>query len=384
MDTEVLIVGGGIAGLTAAWRLGQSGIAYRLVEARPRLGGRIHSVPGHGGDLDLGPSWIWPGQPHVAGLLTCFGLSHFPQQSRGDIVHQRETGDAMRFGGESPTASAYRIRGGSSALTDAIAGALPAEAVFPAHRCHRLTRTESGIHVRLTTPEGELEWIVGTVALALPPRLAAKLDYEPALPAPLLEELVRMPTWMAAHAKIVAIYDRPFWREQGLSGTAMSRTGPLVEIHDASAAEGGPFALFGFVGHSAAARQEIGKQALLDRSGAQLVELFGPHAADPLELVLQDWSEEPLTADDRDRQPLGGHPHYGLVERPQGPWAGRLFFISTETARENGGLIEGAVAQAMRFAEDHAQGAKLREPSANAVRPAMSGRADPLASRRSD
>ena len=73
-------------------------------------------------------------------------------------------------------------------------------------------------------------------------------------------------------------------------------------------------------------------------------------------MVLQDWSEEPLTADDRDRQPLGGHPRYGLVERPEGPWANRLFFISTETARENGGLIEGAIARAMGFAEDYAQG----------------------------
>lgn len=257
-------------------------------------------------------------------------------------------------------ANAYRITGGTRALTDAIAGALPPEAIFLGHQCRRLTQSDSGIHVRLTTPEGEMEWVVGTVALALPPRLAAKLDYGPALHAPLLEELHRLPTWMAAHAKIVAIYDRPFWREQGLSGTAMSRKGPLVEIHDASPDaspdNGGPFALFGFVGYSAAARQEIGRQVLLDRSGAQLVELFGPDAAEPLETVLQDWSEDPLTADERDRQPLGGHPHYGLVEEPEGPWRGRLHFISTETARENGGLIEGAIAKAMGFTEDYARG----------------------------
>lgn len=371
MDTDVLIVGGGIAGLTAAWRLEQLGIAYRLVEARHRLGGRIHSVAGHGGApgaLDLGPSWIWPGQPLVAGLLAEFGLTHFPQQSRGDIVHQREIGVATRYGGGSPMANAHRIAGGSRALTDAIAHALPVEGIFLGHKCQRISRAGSGIRVAMTRPEGEAEWSAKVVAMALPPRLAAAIDYVPALPLPLLNDLRALPTWMAAHAKILAIYDRPFWREQGLSGTAMSGKGPLVEIHDASPDEGGPFALFGFVGYSAAARQEIGAPALLDRSAAQLIELFGPDAAEPLEMVLQDWSTETLTADERDWRPLAGHPRYGLEERPDGPWAGRLHFISAETSDENGGLIEGAIARATRFAEDCTQ-ARAADPGAGGESP---------------
>ncbi len=38
---------------------------------------------------------------------------------------------------------------------------------------------------------------------------------------------------MAGHAKVVALYERPFWREQGLSGDAISHCGTLAEIHDA-------------------------------------------------------------------------------------------------------------------------------------------------------
>lgn len=350
MDTDVLIVGGGIAGLTAAWRLEQLGVAYRLVEARPRLGGRIHSVTGHGGELDLGPSWIWPGQPLVAGLLDSFDLSHFRQQSHGSIVHQRETGETTRHPVISPMAGAYRIKGGTRALTDALAGALRAKSIFVDHQCRQLTRTDSAIHVWLTTSDGAVEWSAKTVALALPPRLAARMDFAPALPGSLLDELRALPTWMAAHAKVLAVFDRPFWREQGLSGTAMSGKGPLVEIHDASPEEGGPFALFGFVGYPAAARQTLGAGALLDRARAQLIELFGEEAAKPSEMILQDWSEEPWTADERDRTPLRGHPRYGLDEGPDGPWTDRLHFISTETAEENGGLIEGAIARALSFA----------------------------------
>ncbi|KFA90172.1 hypothetical protein Q664_29805 [Archangium violaceum Cb vi76] len=51
-------------------------------------------------------------------------------------------------------------------------------------------------------------------------------------------------TWMAPHAKYVAVFDEPFWRRLGLSGEARSRVGPLAEVHDASDC-GGEAALFG-------------------------------------------------------------------------------------------------------------------------------------------
>lgn len=369
LKTRVLIVGGGIAGLTAAWRLEQAGIEYRLIEARQRLGGRIQSVEGHGA-LDLGPSWIWPGQPLVAGLLAEFGLAHFSQQSAVDMLHQDQTGRVRRYRSVSPMANAYRIGGGTSALTDAIAKALPEEKINLGHRCRSLRLDGADVCVGLTTPDGDAEWNAETVALALPPRLAANLDFAPALSAALLDGLRDLPTWMAAHAKIVAVYDRPFWRDRGLSGTAMSAKGPMVEIHDASAEDGGPYALFGFVGYPAEARREIGEEALLGLAREQLVAMFGEEAGSPLEVVLQDWSTDPWTAGERDREPLRGHPRYGLDAMPDSPWAGRLHFISTETAHENGGLIEGAIARGTAFARAYVDGDITGSPDAGSGREA--------------
>ncbi|SMX42311.1 hypothetical protein [Octadecabacter ascidiaceicola] len=57
-----------------------------------------------------------------------------------------------------------------------------------------------------------------------------------------------IPTWMAGQAKAVAIYNAPFWREDALSGDAMSRHVPTVEIHDESPSKGEPYALFRFIG----------------------------------------------------------------------------------------------------------------------------------------
>ncbi|EDT04545.1 hypothetical protein BamIOP4010DRAFT_1927 [Burkholderia ambifaria IOP40-10] len=61
---------------------------------------------------------------------------------------------------------------------------------------------------------------------------------------------------MAPHAKYIAIYDTPFWRDQGLSGEARSARGPFGEIHDASM-PGGCAALFGFFGVPAQVRQNV-------------------------------------------------------------------------------------------------------------------------------
>jgi len=157
-----------------------------------------------------------------------------------------------------------------------------------------------------------------------------------------------VPTWMAGQAKAVAVYETPFWREAGLSGDAMSRRGPLVEIHDASPAQGGPYALFGFVGVPADARTDA--EALRVAVIAQMGRLFGPRATRPVELLLKDWAADPHTATAEDRAPMYAHPVYGLPPALNGLWDDTLIFGGTEVAPEFGGYIEGAFAAAEEVA----------------------------------
>jgi monoamine oxidase len=175
------------------------------------------------------------------------------------------------------------------------------------------------------------------------------LTYDPPLPETVKQSLAAVPTWMAGHAKFVAVYDRPFWREKVLSGDAMSRHGPLAEIHDASGADGSPAALFGFLGvpasHRRARAGELETMAL-----EQLARIFGPEARDPLQTALQDWACDPLTATEADQTPPAGHPAYGQPRRLEGFAEGRLHFAATETAPEMGGLMEGALASAEHVA----------------------------------
>src|SRR3546814_4770509 len=99
MRHPVVIIGGGLAGLTAARRLHRAGIDFQLLEARSRLGGRILSAGAAGeaaaDGFDLGPSWFWPAmQPRMAVLIEELGLRNFPQHSDGDAVFQRTPREA--------------------------------------------------------------------------------------------------------------------------------------------------------------------------------------------------------------------------------------------------------------------------------------------------
>ena len=347
MQTEMLIIGGGLSGLSLASELQGRGEDYLLVEGRDRLGGRIVSAASSAdatasGRYDLGPSWIWPGQPRIANLAKRFGLTAYPQHSRGTLVLEEADGQVRRDLNYATMAGAYRIDGGIAAVTENLANTLPPERLLLSHRVVKITRQAAGYRVNLDTPAGSRKISAKRVVLALPPRLAAeKIRFEPPLPANASQTLAAIPTWMAGHAKVVVVYGNPFWREQGLSGDGISRRGPLMEIHDATLAESGVGALFGFVG---LAPGSIGRKeaALRESVVEQLVRMYGAQAANPQEVMIKDWAEDGFTATTADLA-AGQHPHYGMPPAVTALADHGLLFASTEMSRDYGGLIEGAL-----------------------------------------
>lgn len=330
--TETLIVGGGLAGLTAARVLHQSGHDVAILEARNRLGGRALTRDG----VDLGPAWIWPRmQPRVMALLQALGLETLAQWETGDVLF--ETADGVQRGAfPARYGDAARVRGGMGAVVDALAADLPDGAIHLGEVVSRMNLSDGlQVHGR----DGSV-WTPGRVIVAVPPPLVAQWSMTPEWAHTRWAEMTRWPTWMAAHAKVVASYSQPFWRTAGLSGSAVSHVGPLVEIVDQSDPMLGVSALFGFVSWPAARRRD--QTAMRDAVLAQLARLFGPEAAAPDALHIMDWAAEPFTATDADRLPPQGHPPYGhpVVSEPLGD---RVFFAGAELSQRNGGLVEGAV-----------------------------------------
>ena len=352
MALDVVIIGAGLSGLTAAAILGQTGADVLVIEAEPQIGGRIraHSDPEPGKYLaDLGPTWVWPKyQPVVAKWTEKLGLRTFEQFNDGDAVILGYGPEPLRqpLPGQD---GMVRIVGGPTAFITALSVKTVASNI-------RTSTPVSGIHedgpARVSVHLGSGE-VVSTerVLISVPLRVAAANLEMPWAPLELLDAMRRTPTWMSSHAKAVALYDRAFWRDAGLSGRIASRTGPLVETHDHSGVDGTPAAIFGFVGwppdirHQDPARL---RQAILK----QLAECFGPPAAHPNELVVQDWATNRNIVTDLDLSQSATHPGVGPDVLRQAHLGGRVRFAVSEVSEISPGLIEGALAAGEQAAMD--------------------------------
>ncbi|MBB6097351.1 monoamine oxidase [Deinobacterium chartae] len=83
MDADVLVIGAGLAGLTAARELTRSGYRVRVLEARGRVGGRTLTLEVGGERVDFGAQWVGPSQTEVLALAAELGLPTFAQYAQG-------------------------------------------------------------------------------------------------------------------------------------------------------------------------------------------------------------------------------------------------------------------------------------------------------------
>ncbi|MDE4147138.1 FAD-dependent oxidoreductase [Phaeobacter gallaeciensis] len=356
-NTKVAILGAGLAGLNAARLLHRAGIDFILLEAGGRPGGRILSVDAAGAPaadgFDLGPSWFWPDrQRAIAGLVRELGLESFPQNAQGYVVFERMSREAPhRLSGLRDDQQSQRLAGGSAALVDALVKALPTDRLRYGAKVVAMTLTAGGVELSVRTGDVVKETLTAEqVIVALPPRLlAATIPLDPAPYDSVLHLWNSTPTWMAPHAKVFALYDRPFWREAGFSGTAQSLVGPMAEIHDATTCSG-QAALFGFVGVGAGQRAAMGEEALKAACIQQFARIFGDDAANPRATLLKDWASDSLTATPADAAPTA-HAAGQAREWIAGPWQARLAFAGSETSAIEAGFLSGAVEASVEAAK---------------------------------
>ena len=350
-DVDAAIIGAGISGLVAAARLAAGGLRVGVLEARDRVGGRTLTRSGgvSGGFFDLGASWLWRTQPELIALADQLGIEVFTQHETGDALYDNAVQLPPRAFAAPPMGS-LRLLGGCQQLSERLAQRLPAGAVHLGHRVEAIQVTGDAVHVHAVTGAQMFTMTARSVVIAMPPRLAARLEFAPALPPGLLDVMRATPTWMARTLKVMIGFERPFWREDGLSGFALSHVGPLRELHDAEAGPNGPVALLGMALAEAPALRLLDAGERRAAILTQLTRMLGPQADAPSFLIEHDWALDPFTAAgaaDADGDPASayGNPCFG---RPF--LDGRVVFAGAETSREGAGQMHGALLSGLRAA----------------------------------
>lgn len=187
------------------------------------------------------------------------------------------------------------------------------------------------------------------VIMATPPALAAQVHYAVPLPSKRLGLLQRMP--MGAVIKIHIAYATPFWRRRGLSGMATANDRAFNVVFDQSPEDERIGMLVGFMdGAHAVQMSALGADGRRDQVVRDLVQYFGPDAAEPLGYIDQDWTQE--------RWSLGGY----VAHLPPGVMTsyggglrepcGHIHWAGTETATEWAGYFDGALQSGIRSARE--------------------------------
>jgi monoamine oxidase len=346
MTKPLVIIGGGLAGLYAGYLLQQRDIEFKILEASSRLGGRIFSEP-HSSQadnklgLDMGPAWFWPHQTEMMALMHTLQVDYFQQYTKGEALFEADAQSPIeRF---MPSfLESFRVVGGMQRLIEKLVSDLPDDAIELNCAVGRIETIEGIWHISSelqNTPNIDAERLI----IATPPRVIVDILEMPELLQPLKSLLARVPTWMAAQSKFVASYKHAFWREQGLSGQAFSRQGPMVEIHDSSADKNDGFALFGFIGIPISQRREISHEELKQLCLTQLAKIFGDQALDVEQAYLTDWASNKYIASDADLIEQPGHPSIDLIPWRQALIERGIYFAASEVAVRDAGYLQGAL-----------------------------------------
>jgi monoamine oxidase len=237
-----------------------------------------------------------------------------------------------------------RFVGGSQRISQKLAEEL-GEAVVLSAPVRRIAQDGGGLDVEADGFQARAHRVI----VAVPPPLASRISFAPSLGGRRDQLTQRMAH--GALTKCAAVYPEPFWREQGLSGQAVSDGGAVTTTFDNSPPDGAPGVLVGFIAGAEAIRHARRSEADRRRVVLDCFErLFGEQAAKPGIYLETAWAEEewsrggPVCA----FAPGALVPYGEALRQP----AGRVHWAGAETATVWCGYMDGAVRSGERAAEE--------------------------------
>ena len=282
--------------------------------------------------FEIGCEAVWAAEPRDLSLLHVAFYVH----------------SAGGFGaliGTAGGAQERRFAGGSQRVALRMADALGDRVVLGAP----VTRIEHGPDGIRLRARGGHRIRARRVVVALPPTLTARIAFDPPLPG-LRDQLVqRMP--QGTVTKCMAVYDRPFWRDDGLTGQATSDVGPVRTTFDNTPPGGSPGVMLGFLEGDHARRlgtlpADQRRALVLDCFGR----FFGDRARRPDAWIERSWAEEEFTRGCYGcSMPTGAWTTFGAALRAP---IGVVHWAGSETGTVWSGYMDGAVQSGERAAAE--------------------------------
>ena len=197
--------------------------------------------------------------------------------------------------------------------------------------------------------DGDIEVRAKRVVLAVPPNLYSRISYDP--PLPRRQHQMHQHQSLGLVIKVHAVYDTPFWREDGLSGTGFGASEIVQEVYDNTNHQDSRGTLVGFVSDAKAdAMFELDEQERRAKILESIAHYLGPKATEPVVYYESDWGSEEWTRGAYAASfDLGGLHRYGKDSRtPVGP----IHFSCSDIAAEGYQHVDGAIRMGHRTAAD--------------------------------
>lgn len=344
-ETDVIILGAGLTSLTLANILTKLHISFIILEARDRLGGRIHTITAEDGTrVEMGATWYFPFFKNLLSLLKENGVKLKPQFATGRMMYEGYGGEVsgqMEEDGD----DMFRMVGGTGAIIESLYDKLDKSKVMLGQAVKKVRTSDEGVEVETNGMIVKGRRVVSTI----PPQLLVNsVEFSPQLPSEVVYVAKHTHTWMGESSKCAVTFAKPFWRDAGMSGTLYSGKGPIAQMYDQSDNKGkDKFALAGFMTGSA---EDLSKEERKKRVIDQLVKVFGEQAKNYTDYHDTVWREEAFTMPDNPPS-LGHHKNNGNEVYQRSYFGGRLYLGGTETSVRNPGYMEGAVVNAKSLAE---------------------------------
>ena len=238
--SDIIILGAGLTGLTLAHKLQEQGRSVLVLEARDRIGGRIHTVnTSNGPRVEMGATWYFQHFMNLFKLMTKFNVKLTEQFMKGYSMYDKRR---VQSHGDS---GMFRIKGGTGALVDSLHHSLDPGSVLLNKPVTEVKK--NGSLVIVTTEDGE-EYQGSILVSTLPPQLLHhSVRFSPALPPKLQRVMAATHTWMGDAVKAAVSYPRAWWRDSDLSGSVVTSRGPIAQFYDQSEPDTGSNSISGVI-----------------------------------------------------------------------------------------------------------------------------------------